>query len=118
MKFEVLKSKLEVTVTESNKNNEESITIDSKLMYHADLMEHEKIDITCNTNNSRISTYITKGDRDSGIIRLNGNISKYFKVGDKINILSYYHFNPDFQYKLHPIIIETENNKFIKKRIL
>ena len=113
MKNEILKSKLEVFVTSSNQEGDESIALDKRLMYHSNLINHEKVHITCDTKKSRVSTYVVEGELDSRMVELNGNIAKHFDVGDKITILCYQHYNPTFQFKPYPIFVETKCNKMV-----
>jgi len=113
MKSEILKSKLEVFVTGSDKKKDESLVLDKRLMYHSNLFNHEKVHITCDTKKARISTYVVEGKLDSRMVEVNGNLAKYFDLGDKITILSYQQYNPTFQFKPNPIFVETKFNKMV-----
>lgn len=73
MFIEVVKSKLhKVTVTDANLQYVGSITIDEALLEAANMIENEKVQIVNINNGERFDTYIIKGERDSGIICLNG----------------------------------------------
>jgi len=66
-----------------------SITIDEKIMEEADLCEGERVDVVNLNNGSRLQTYVIKGERDSGIICLNGPAARSGFKGDKIIVISY-----------------------------
>lgn len=73
MFIEVVKSKLhKVTVTDANLQYVGSITIDEALLEAANMIENEKVQIVNINNGERFDTYIIKGERNSGIICLNG----------------------------------------------
>ena len=83
MLIEVLKSKIHrVTVTDANLNYIGSITIDRSLMEAANLIENEKVQILNNNNGERFETYVIAGERDSGIICLNGAAARRVQPGD------------------------------------
>jgi len=84
------KSKIHrATVTEANLNYIGSITIDEALMDAANLIEGEKVQIVNNNNGERFETYIIKGERNSGVICLNGAAARKVQVGDTVIIIAY-----------------------------
>ncbi|MDP2940834.1 MAG: aspartate 1-decarboxylase [Candidatus Omnitrophota bacterium] len=86
----ILKSKIHrATVSEANLHYEGSITIDSKLMQAADILEYEKVEVLNVNNGHRLETYAIKGGPGSGVICLNGPAARGACVGDKVIILSY-----------------------------
>ena len=90
MQIEVLKSKIHrVSVTQADLDYIGSVTIDENLMDAANLIENEKVDIFNYNNGERLTTYVIKGARGSGVICLNGPASLKVKVGDEIIIVSY-----------------------------
>ena len=73
MKRLILKSMiLKAKVTQADLRYVGSITIDEDLIEKADLSEHENVQIVNRTNGNRLQTYIIKGERDSGVICMNG----------------------------------------------
>lgn len=59
----MLKCKIHrVTVTQSELNYVESITIDKGLMDAADLIEHEKVQVVDIDNGARFETYVIAGE--------------------------------------------------------
>lgn len=90
MQIEVLKSKIHrVTVTQADLDYIGSVTIDENLMEAANLIENEKVDIFNYNNGERLTTYVIKGERGSGVICLNGPASLKMKVGHQVIIVSY-----------------------------
>ena len=90
MQIEILKSKIHrATVTQADINYVGSITIDEDLMDAANLIEFEKVHVLNINNGERIETYVIKGERQSGIICLNGAAARKFVVGDITIIASY-----------------------------
>jgi aspartate 1-decarboxylase len=90
MKIEVLKSKIHrVTVTEADLDYIGSVTIDEDLMDAVNFIENEKVDVFNYNNGERLSTYVIKGERGSGIICLNGPASLKVQKGHQIIIVSY-----------------------------
>ncbi|MGC9330911.1 MAG: aspartate 1-decarboxylase [Bacteroidales bacterium] len=105
MFVEVVKSKIhKVTVTEANLQYVGSITIDEKLMEASNIIENEKVQVVNINNGERLETYVIKGERDSGIIAMNGPAARKATVGDVVIIISYAqmdveeakHFKPAF----------------------
>lgn len=90
MYIEVVKSKIhKVTVTEANLQYVGSITIDEALMDAANIIENEKVQIVNVNNGERLETYVIRGERDSGVVCLNGPAARKCAVGDVIIIISY-----------------------------
>jgi aspartate 1-decarboxylase len=86
----MLKSKIHrVTVTDADLHYEGSISIDEKLMEEAAMVPYEKVDIYDINNGARFSTYIITGERDSGIICLNGAAARMVAKGDLIIIATF-----------------------------
>ena len=90
MQIEILKSKIHrATVTDANLNYVGSITIDEALMNAANLIEHEKVQVVNNNNGERFETYVIKGERNSGVICLNGAAARKVQPNDIVIIVSY-----------------------------
>lgn len=86
----MLKSKIHrARVTGCNVDYEGSITIDKTLMEAADLLCYEKVDVLNVNNGARFSTYVIEGERNSGVICLNGAAARLVAKGDIVIILSY-----------------------------
>jgi len=86
----MLKCKIHrATVTEAMLHYEGSITIDETLMEAAGLVEYEQVHIYNIDNGNRFSTYAIKGEKDSGVICLNGAAARQVSKGDLIIIANY-----------------------------
>lgn len=90
MQIQVVKSKIHrVTVTGADLNYIGSITIDEALMEASNIIEGEKVAIVNINNGERLETYAIKGNRNSGVITLNGPAARKVQKGDIIIIISY-----------------------------
>ncbi len=116
MQIEVLKSKIhKVTITEADLNYVGSITIDEALMEAANLIENEKVHVLNLNNGERIETYVIRGERNSGIICLNGPAARKAAVGDIVIILSYafMDFEEAKQFKPTLVFPDTKTNRLL-----
>ncbi|MBO8132092.1 MAG: aspartate 1-decarboxylase [Candidatus Marinimicrobia bacterium] len=116
MKYIMLKSKIHgCVVTESKLDYEGSITIDRELMDKAKLFPYEKVLVLDLTNGNRFETYVIEGERNSGVICVNGAAARLVYPGDKLIILSFAILDENELADYKPIIIITnENNRVIQ----
>ena len=115
MMIEILKSKLHcVRVTEANLNYMGSITIDEDLMDAANMIAGEKVQIVDNNNGERFETYIIKGEKDSGMVCLNGAAARKAEIGDIIIVISYALMTPEEAQNFHPISIFVDDKNRVK----
>lgn len=115
MNIQVLKSKIHrATITEANLDYMGSITIDENLMDAANMIEGEKVSIYNITNGERFSTYIIKGERDSGVIGLNGAAARKVMVNDLIIIISYASMDFEEAKTFKPTIVFPDENNQLK----
>jgi len=106
MLIEVFKSKIHrVRVTQADLNYIGSITIDEALMEAANIMEGEKLQIVNNNNGARLETYAIRGERDTGVICLNGAAARMVQVGDVVIIISYAYLTPEEAKTFRPIAV-------------
>lgn len=90
MYINVLKSKIHrVRVTQADLNYIGSITIDEDLLDAANLIEGERVQIVNINNGERFETYVIKGERQSGMICLNGPAARKVAINDIIIIIGY-----------------------------
>lgn len=90
MTLEIFKSKIHrATVTEAELFYEGSLTIDKTLMDAADILPWEKVQVVNVNNGERFETYVLEGERDSGVICLNGPAARLGFKGDEIIIITY-----------------------------
>jgi len=108
----MMKSKIHrVTVTESNLHYEGSITIDELLMEKADIISYEQVDIYNITTGERFTTYVIKGQRNSGTICINGAAAHKAKKGDMIIIVGYGCFDEKdlVSFKPKKVYVDSQN---------
>jgi aspartate 1-decarboxylase len=111
MLIELLKSKIHgAKITETELNYIGSITIDEALMDAANMLEFEKVLVVNNNNGERFETYIIKGERNSGVIGLNGAAARKGTVGDTLIIITFASMTPD-EAKNHKPISVFPNDK-------
>ncbi|HUX47016.1 MAG TPA: aspartate 1-decarboxylase [Desulfosporosinus sp.] len=102
----MMKSKIhKATVTEAELQYMGSITIDTALMEAADILTNEKVQVVNNNNGSRFETYVIPGERNSGVICLNGAAARQVQVGDQIIIISYAMLTDEAAHQYNPKIV-------------
>ena len=90
MYINILKSKIHrVRVTQADLNYIGSITIDEDLIDAANLIEGERVQIVNINNGERFETYVIKGERQTGMICLNGPAARKVAINDIIIIIGY-----------------------------
>ena len=96
MTIEMLKGKIHrATVTQAELQYVGSITVDEALMEASGIVEYEKVQIADVDNGARFETYVIAGERESGIICLNGAAARMVSTGDKVIIMSYAQMTPE-----------------------
>lgn len=111
MRF-VLRSKIhKAIVTEANLDYVGSITIDEDLIDKVGFWPGEKILVVSNTSGTRLETYIISGERDSGVICMNGASAHLIKTGEEIIIMGFELTNKPIKPKN---ILVNKKNKFVK----
>ncbi len=114
MNIEVLKSKIHrATVTMADLNYIGSIAIDENLMEAANLIENERVSVYNITNGERLSTYVIKGERGSGIVSLNGAAARKVAVNDHVIIVSYASMDFEEAKTFKPNILFPDDNNSI-----
>lgn len=115
MLLHILKSKIhKAVVTEANLNYVGSITIDEELMEAANIFEGERVQIVDNNNGSRFETYVIRGERNSGVICLNGAAARLVQPGDIVIIMAYALMTPE-EAKAHKpsLVFPNEKNRLV-----
>lgn len=96
MLIEVLQAKIHnVRITQTELNYTGSITIDQNLVDAAGLIANQKVLVVNNNNGERFETYIILGERNSGIIGLNGAAARRGQIGDELIIMTFAQMTPD-----------------------
>jgi aspartate 1-decarboxylase len=109
----VLRSKLhKAIVTEADVNYVGSITIDQDLIERAGFWPGEKVLVVSNTTGQRLETYVISGQRNSGVICMNGAAALLIRRGEEIIVMG-------FELADKPIapsiILVDGNNKFTEE---
>lgn len=111
------KSKIHrATITQAELHYEGSLTLDVALMEEANLLPYEKIQVVNINNGNRFETYLIEGERNSGVLCLNGAAARLGMTGDRVILISYGTF-PDEELKDYKpkVVFVDENNKIIAK---
>ena len=108
----VLRSKIhKATVTDANVAYVGSITIDEALIERVGLWPGEKVLVVSNTSGARLEMYVIAGERDSGVINMNGAAAHLIKRGEEIIIIG-------FELTERPIvprqILVDKDNRFVR----
>lgn len=102
------------TVTHKRLDYEGSITIDGVLMEKAGILPGERVEVFNLNNGHRFSTYVIKGEKNSGLIQINGAAARLVEVGDKVIILSYALVSEEEAKDIKPLILYVDEKNKIK----
>jgi aspartate 1-decarboxylase len=115
MLLRLCKSKIHrARVTESNLHYEGSITIDERLMAASGIVPHEMVQVYNIATGARIETYVITGERDSGIICINGAAARHFAPDDLVIIVAFALMTPDESKNFSPRIIRVDTDNRIR----
>ncbi|GAB3580252.1 aspartate 1-decarboxylase [Amycolatopsis endophytica] len=111
----MLKSKIHrATVTQANLHYVGSVTIDEALMEAADLLPGEQVSIVDITNGARLETYVIPGERDSGVIGINGAAAHLVHPADLVILISYGQMDSAEAASFQPRIVFVDDENRIK----
>jgi aspartate 1-decarboxylase len=86
----LLRSKIHnATVTEANPDYIGSVTIDIGLVERVGLWVGEKVLIASTTSGARLETYVIAGERDSGVLCMNGAAARLIREGEQVIIMAF-----------------------------
>jgi aspartate 1-decarboxylase len=115
---EMCKSKIHAaTVTETNLNYNGSITIDKTLLDAVDILHYERVQVLNINNGTRVETYVIEGERNSGVVCLNGAAARWAQPGDKVIIISYCMVEDKDSRSWRPKIILVDGNNKLTKHL-
>lgn len=116
MKITMLKGKIHrATVTQAELDYVGSITIDEALMDAAGIVEYQQVQVVDVNNGSRLETYVIAGERDSGIICLNGAAARLVSAGDKVIIMAYCSVTPEEAAKHLPTVVFVDKDNRVER---
>ncbi|MBR1573098.1 MAG: aspartate 1-decarboxylase [Lachnospiraceae bacterium] len=114
MTLNMLKGKIHrATVTQAALDYVGSITIDSKLMEAAGILEYEYVQIADVENGNRFETYVIAGEAGSGMICLNGAAARQVQVGDHVIIMAYAQMSPEEAKENKPYVVFVDDDNKI-----
>lgn len=116
MLLTMLKGKIHrAVVTQAELNYVGSITIDAALLEASGIWEYEAVQIVNINNGNRFVTYTIAGERNSGVICLNGAAARQVQTGDKIIIMAYAQMSPEEAKNFHPNVVFVDDQNQIRK---
>ncbi|MCB0175773.1 MAG: aspartate 1-decarboxylase [Anaerolineae bacterium] len=108
----VMRSKIhKATVTQADLNYIGSITIDQTLVEKVGLWPGEKVLVVSNSSGARLETYVILGEKNSGVICMNGAAAHLIKAGEEIIIMGFELTNDHIEPQT---ILVDENNRFVR----
>jgi len=118
MLIKVLKSKIHrARITDTHLEYEGSITIDESLLEAAGIAENEAVLVANVNNGTRHETYVMRGERGSGLVRLNGAAARLGAPGDLVIILSFAYLTPEEMAHHKPRKVHVnEHNHIVHRR--
>lgn len=115
MQRELFKAKIHrATVTQADLDYEGSVTIDETLLEAADIIENEAIHIWNVTRGTRLKTYVLKGERDSGVICINGAAAHQNRPGDLVILATFASFSEEEARVHKPKVVFVDEKNRIK----
>ncbi len=109
---EVLLGKIhKATVTQADVAYIGSITIDADLIEKAGLWPGQKVLVVSNTSGARLETYILEGERNTGIIGINGAAAHLIKTGEEVIIIGFGFSETPVEPKC---ILVSDKNRFME----
>lgn len=102
-------------VTEANLNYVGSVTIDSTLLEASGILPGERVQIVNNNNGARLETYVIKGEKDSGVICLNGAAARLVQPGDSVIIIAYAWLDQEEAKTFEPKVVFVDENNRIEE---
>lgn len=116
MEIEMLKGKIHrATVTQAELDYVGSITVDEALLGAAGIREYQKVQVVNINNGNRIETYTIAGEKDSGVICLNGAAARHFSPNDLVIIMAYASYNEKDLENYSPKVVFVDDKNKIKK---
>jgi len=102
-------------VTDANLDYEGSVTIDERLLQAAGMLNHEEVHVWNLTRGSRFTSYAIAGERDSGVICVNGAAAHLTRPGDLIIIAAFVEMDDDEARRHEPRIVRVdERNRLVE----
>ena len=111
MLLTMLKGKIHrAVVTQAELEYVGSITIDEQLMEAAGIQEYERVQVADVDNGQRLETYAIAGERNSGVVCLNGAAARLVQPGDKVIIMAYALMQPEEVRTSRPSVVFVDSS--------
>lgn len=115
MVLTLLKTKIHrATVTQCDLNYEGSVTIDRFLMDEAGILPFEQVDVLNISNGERFTTYAIEGEKNSGIIGINGAAARLCQVNDQVIICAYGRMDQEYARNHKPTVLTMNTDNTVK----
>ena len=112
MNYTMLKGKIHrAVVKQADLNYVGSITVDTKLLEAAGILEYEMVQIVVVEDGESSEIYTIAGEPGSGMICLNGAAARQVAVGDHVILMCYAQMTPEEAKEHHPkvVFVDDEN---------
>ena len=112
MNYTMLKGKIHrAVVKQADLNYVGSITVDTKLLEAAGILEYEMVQNVYDENGNTFETDTIAVDQGSGMICLNGAAARQVAVGDHVIVMCYAQMTPEEAKEHHPkvVFVDDEN---------
>jgi aspartate 1-decarboxylase len=96
------------TVTHADLNYEGSVTIDPGLMEAAGILPHEEIHVWNLTRGSRLVSYAIPGERDSGVVCVNGAAAHLTRPGDLVILAAFGELTEEEARRHRPRVVRVD----------
>lgn len=114
MLLNVLKGKIHrAVVTQAELDYVGSVTVDEQLMEAAGIQEYERVQVVDVENGHRLETYVITGERDSGVVCLNGAAARLVQPGDRVIIMSYALILPEEARASRPKVVFVDSRNHV-----
>ena len=116
MNIEMLEGKIHrATVTQAELNYVGSITVDEALLEASGIREYQKVQVVNINNGQRLETYTIAGEKNSGIICLNGAAARLCSKGDMVIIMAYASYDEKDLGNYSPKVVFVDDKNKISK---
>lgn len=112
MQLKLLRAKIHrAVVTEANPDYVGSITIDRALLDATGILPGECVLVADIENGNRFETYVFEGEKDSGVICINGAAARLAGVGDPVIIMAFAYVASESAAECRPkVVVVGEHN--------
>lgn len=116
MNIEMLEGKIHrATVTQAELNYVGSITVDEALLEASGIREYQKVAVVNINNGQRLETYTIAGEKNSGVICLNGAAARLFCKDDKVIIMAYANYSEEDLKNYSPKVVFVDDENKISR---